>query len=154
MSQSLFTAITDLPVIVQGALGSALFALVLWLGQKAFRTTMARITKFNRARRIDYLADEIATLHCLKGDDLSKRGVFVSLLVYRSLRNTARAFLWLTMGLIASAVVPVFGIVGYLGALYYFFAMLNTLRGTSGKEDVEARLEELYKERRALTGEA
>jgi hypothetical protein len=36
MLERLFAAASDLPVIVQGALGSALFALLLFVGQRAF----------------------------------------------------------------------------------------------------------------------
>ena len=150
MSDTWVSYLTNLPVIVQGALGSALFAFALLSGQKAFRFLAARTSKFNKNRRLAYLTDETAKLHIIKGKEFSQKGAFISLLVYRSLRSFAKAFIWLSLGLLCSTVVPVFGVAGYLGALYYFFLGLNTLRAPEKVEDVPAKLAELSAERKQI----
>lgn len=154
MTDSWVTALTDLPVIVQGGMGSALFALALYLGQKAFRYSAGRFTSFNRKRRIAYVTDEIAKLNLVKGKGFSLKGAFLSLLIYRASRSLTKAFVWLSLGLLSGTIVPTFAVVGYLGALYYFFAALNTLRAPGDVEDIDARLAELSAERRRLRGEA
>lgn len=154
VSQSWLTAITDLPVIVQGALGSGLFALALYVGQIAFRYSAGKATKINRDRRLAYLTDEIAKLHLLKGKTFSLKSAFLSLLIYRASRGFAKAFIWLTLGLLFGSFSPSFGVAGYLGALYYFFSALNTLRAPPKVDDVPTKLAELVAERKALVDEA
>jgi hypothetical protein len=154
MSQNLITAITDLPAIAQNVIGGAVFALALYLGQKLFRYAAARATKFNRQRRLAYVTDEIAKLHLLKGKTFSLKGAFLSLLIYRSSRSLAKAFIWLTLGLLFGTMLPTFEAAGYLGALYYFFSALNTLRPPGEIADIPAKLAELTAERKALKGEA
>lgn len=154
MSQDFASALTNLPVIIQGALGSALFAVIVWLGQKLFTFAASRATRFTRLRRIDYLTDEIAKLHFVKGKDFALKGAFLTLLVFRSLRSFVKAFIWLSLGLLGGALNPIFGTVGYLGAMYYFFSALNTLRAPEQADDVAAKLGELSAERKALKAEA
>ena len=152
--QSLVKAATDLPVIVQGALGSALFALALFLGQKASKKLAQQVSNFSRARRLNYLTDEIAKLHFAKGKTFALKGAFVSLLILRSLRSISKAFIWLTLGMLFGSFGTGFGVAGFIGALYYFFDGLNTLRPPQKSDDISARLKELSSERRKLRGEA
>ncbi len=146
MAQNWLSALTDLPVIVQGALGSGLFALALLLGQKAFRYAATRTAKFNKNRRLAFLTDETAKLHILQGEEFSEKSALISLLILRSLRGFAKALIWLSLGLLCSMFAPVFGVAGYLGALYYFFSALNTLRAPERAEDIPAKLAELAEE--------
>jgi len=51
MAQNLITAITDIPAIAQNVIGGAVFALVLYFGQKLFRYSADKTTTFNNTLR-------------------------------------------------------------------------------------------------------
>jgi hypothetical protein len=150
MLQDLVAAITNLPAIAQNVVGGAVFAAVLFLGQKIHRFAAARTAKFNRTRRHAYLTDEIAKLNVLEAESLPEQAAFISLLLYRGQRNAVKALIWLTLGLLCGTVLPMFAIAGYVGAIYYLFSALNTLRPPGDVEDVAGKLESLRVERQSL----
>ncbi len=143
MLEKIIAAVTDLPVLIQGALGSALFALVMVLGQRLAAFIALKLTATSRKRRKRFLIEEILKYNVLSTNDYATRGAFVLLLLYRASRSLFKALIWLTLGLIFSAANPVLGLVGFLGCLYYLFAALNTVRAPEQVEDVEAKLEAL-----------
>jgi len=140
MLQEIYSAVTNLPAVIQGAFGSALFAGVLWSGQRLLSVALERSTHFSKSRRKKYLLEEIAKLCIQIEDDNVKRTAFMALLIYRSLIRLFKALIWLSLGLVLSFFNPIFGTVGYLGALYYFFEGLNTVRAPAKSEDKKARI--------------
>jgi hypothetical protein len=151
----LVAAIADFPVIVQGALGSALFALLLIVGQRVTAWAKQKEASSSVKRRRRYLIEEGLRYHVLAATDSATRGAFVILLLFRATRNLFKALLWLTLGLITGSVLNVLAVVGYLGALYYLFAGLSTLAPPSQKVDPKTKLAEIRRELEPLTtGEA
>ena len=153
MFDKLVAAVTDLPVIVQGALGSALFALLLFMGQRLTTWLIVKYSQSSRARKRVFLIEESLKYNLTNADDYATRGAFVSRLSYRALRSLFRSLIWLTLGLIFGIVDKIFSIVGYLGCLYYLFSGLNTLMPPTRVKDVEAKLEEIEAEKKKLGGE-
>jgi len=150
MLERIIAAATDLPVIVQGALGSALFALALFGGQRLSTLLGRRFAKSSRERRKTYLIEQQLKYHVLKSKEYSAKGAFVSLLVYRASRSFFKAIIWLTLGLAFGTIIDVLGLVGYCGCLYYLFASLNTVTGPETVPDVDAKLQEIKTELEAL----
>ncbi len=146
----LLNAISDFPVIVQGALGSALFALCLYLGQKATVASRQWAASLSKRRRRRYLIEEIARYNVIANKDYAIRGAFVTLLLLRACRSLFKALLWLTFGLITGNVIGVLSVVGYLGALYYLFGGLSTLAPADKSVDAKERLRQLRAERKAI----
>ncbi|MHB1059840.1 MAG: hypothetical protein ACYC0F_18350 [Rhodanobacter sp.] len=150
MLQKWIEALTDLPVIVQSALGSALFALLLLLGQFTFRILSAKYSHSNKRRRRRFLRNEIAKIQVIHAKEHATKSAYLSLLIYRASRSFAKAFIWLTLGLLFGSIGQGFGVAGYLGAIYYFFSALSPLRAPSKTGDKSARLLELRAELKAL----
>jgi hypothetical protein len=148
--ERLLTSISDWPVIVQGALGSALFAAVLFLGQKATGSLSSRYSAVSRERRRNFLLEQRLKYSYKLAKDMPTRAAIFSGLLYRASKNALRAAVWLTLGLIFSTFLPVLGLVGFLGALYYLFAALNTVTPVPEVDDIAERLKELTVESKTL----
>lgn len=147
---SLLKAISDYPVIVQGALGSALFALCLYLGQKIAVSVREWVASLSVKKRRRYLTEEVIRYNAIASTDFATRAAFVSLMLLRASRSLFKALLWLTFGLISGSVIGVLGVVGYLGALYYLFLGLSTLAPTDKTVDPKERLAELRAELKSI----
>ncbi len=150
MFEHIVAAATDLPVIVQGALGSALFALALFGGQRLSTLLGRRFAKSSRECRRIFLMEQQLKYNVLKSGEYSAKGAFVSLLVYRASRSLFKSLIWLTLGLAFGTIIEVLGLVGYCGCLYYLFAGLNTVTGPETVPDVDAKLQAIKKELEAL----
>ena len=146
MLNEIYTAATNLPVVIQGALGSALFALLLYLGQKVFALTANRIAKSSRSRRKIYLLEQQVKYNVTKSKDFSARSAFVSLLIYRASRSLFKALIWLALGLAFGPLYWTLSIVGYCGCIYFLFKGLNTVSAPETVADVDEKLKEIKAE--------
>ena len=146
MLEKLYTAITDLPVIIQGALGSALFAGTVYFGQKVFAAAQGRLSELSRSRRRSYLLEQQIKYNVLAANGVPERGALVSLLLYRASRSLFKALIWLTTGLIFGSVDSLLGVVGYFGCIYYLLLGLSAVTGPETVENKKAKLEEIRAE--------
>ncbi|MCK9388318.1 MAG: hypothetical protein M0Q22_07990 [Sulfuritalea sp.] len=148
--EQLIASVQDWPVIVQGALGSALFALVLFTGQKIttyFLDTVHAQSKRERARQ---LREQLIRYKALKSKDNAERAFYAAVIWLRASRHVVKAFIWLTLGLAFNSLLGVLGVVGFLGATYYLFVALGIVKGISYDGDVTLKIEEIRTELRAL----
>lgn len=150
MIERLLAAVADWPIIVQGALGSALFAVVLFFGQKAAASITARYSVSSKNRRRGYLLEQGLKYAYKLTKDNPTRAAILTALIYRAIRHCIRAAIWLTLGLLGSTLLPVLGVVGYIGCLYYLFAALNSVAAVPDVEDVAEKMKQLKEEARAL----
>lgn len=146
MLEKLYAAITDLPVIIQGALGSALFAGAFCWGQKIFAVVQARLSELSVSRRRIYLVEQQLKYGILIANSVPEKGALVSLLIYRASRSLFKALIWLTAGFIFGAVDRLLGVVGFFGCFYYLLLGLGAVTGPQNSEDNKAKLEEIRAE--------
>lgn len=83
-------------------------------------------------------------------DNYAKSNAFATMLIYRAMRSLFKALLLLSLGLLFGSVGFVFGAIGYLGAIYFLFQGLNTVRASTKAEDKKQRLNELRAELESL----
>ena len=145
MLDRLIALVTDLPVIVQGALGSALFALLLFIGQKCAASIGAWYSNSSKRRKKEALVDELAVLSVVIAKDFPRSTQYTVMVLYRASRHVVRALYWLTLGLIFGSAISVFGVVGYLGCLFFLLQALRLVQGRSEEEmnAAESRLEQI-----------
>lgn len=146
----LIASIQEWPVIVQGALGSALFALVLFVGQKIAAYFIDSMHAQSRQARIRQLREQLIRFKALKAKDNAERAYYASLIWLRASRHVVKALIWLALGLAFNSLLGVLGVVGFLGAIYYLFIALSIVKGISYDGDVTAKIEEIRTEMRAL----
>ena len=154
MLDRLVAAITDWPALVQTVFGSAVFSLILVLGQKAAVAVSAKYAATSLKRRKNFLMEERMKYAYGAATDTAMRSAIISALLYRACRYAIRAAIWLTLGLIFSSVLPVLGAVGYIGCLYYLFVALNVVKGVGDSDSVDssAKVKELTDELSKLNG--
>ena len=117
----IFEIVKEWPVIVQGALGSALFWLVLLAFQKLSNFGASFFSNFSKKERIAWLISRHAKHEAFGGTDNNSLAAYAtSALIYRSLRYAYRGFTWLGLGLIGFFFTDISLIVGGSGLIYYF----------------------------------
>lgn len=146
---SLLNAIKDWPVIFQGALGSALFAFSLFMGQKLFSAVSHHIASLSRKSRIDELRAEKLKLglYATPGKD---KALFAASLVYRMFRPFIKSLIWLVFGLLSKEVTDILSWVGYAGSLYYLLSALDVVSPYTYEGDPDKRLREINDEIKKL----
>jgi hypothetical protein len=91
--QELIDAIKAWPIIIQGALGSALFWLVLVVGQKITNALSIRFSTQSKSRRRARLVNQGLRLRALiagDGPDRAQTTYFFSALLYRASQAVTR----------------------------------------------------------------
>lgn len=109
--------ILEWPAIVQGALGAALFWLVLLIGQKLVDIFTKGATAFSSKWKTHSLSREyVARRYFVELED----GAYgFSLCIYQCLQYVIRGIILLLLGYISSSFIPIFGWVGFVGGLYF-----------------------------------
>ena len=150
--EDLYKAITEYPVIVQGALGSALFALLFYLSQQLFiisNNFLDNFFKSNKKTSLLRLHLKYTGLKAYKANNLLKSNTIQTGLIYNSLRKVISGIIWILFGLIISP----FELIGYIGGLYFTFSALYTVQSIDTKVDVNQKLEEIEKELKEIEKE-
>jgi len=140
----LLDEILKLNVIVQGALGSALFWLIAYLGEKLVRRLGLAFGKFSTNHQLEKLRSERLRYMALEANtDHTSANLAITALIYTSLYNITRGLIMLVLGLIFGSVLPVLATVGYLMAIYYFFLASHAVRDTDDDVDPSTKLKEI-----------
>jgi len=147
--QRLVTAVQDWPVLVQGALGSTLFWLVLLIGQRITAFLSSHIALQSKQRRQANVKNQLLRLHALKAaavpDSVAAAG-FASVLLYRTARPVIKALMWLALGLVFESVLGVLGVVGFVGCLYYLLTAFNIVRPLVFDGDIDQEIAKLERQ--------
>jgi hypothetical protein len=138
--------VQDWPVIVQGALGSALFALVLFLGQSTTRFLTTRLRAEKETAEFFAL---VAWSNKRPYAERSTRGFFTC--IYAALHFFLKAMIVLVLAWIVSPLNYVIAVVGYLISLYYLFRALSRVPHLSDLGNVDSRLDEQFSKINAAT---
>lgn len=149
--EQLITAIQNWPVLIQGAIGSAIFWLVLLFGQKLTAALSRKVQTLSKERQKRYLYNEILRHKAVRdGGEFQPGTFYASVLWFRASRRVISGLIWLTLGLIFGTITDVFGIVGFLGCLYYLFEALYIVKPLEVTGDINEKISELETKRRKL----
>lgn len=111
----LIETIKNWPMIVQGALGSGLFWLVLLVGQYLVENAINLYSRHSENSRESYLVSKM----CKYDAFIKGSAFFLNATIYRSMRFFYKAIMWLILGLLFQQFLSTLSTVGYLGCLYY-----------------------------------
>ena len=148
--EKLVASIQDFPVIVQGAMGSALFALLVYLGQKVAAYCFDSFRANSKKTRIRQLKEQHVRLRALCAEDDAQRAYLTSLLWLRASRHVVKALIWITFGLAFETAAGTLSVVGFMGAIYYLFLALNIVKPISYDGDIEQKIKDVRAEIRTL----
>jgi hypothetical protein len=141
---SLSEWIQSWPVIVQGAIGSALFAFILFIGQVITRFAMTRLRSEKETAEFFAL---MAWSHKRPYIELSTRSFFSC--IYAALHFFLKAMIVLVAAWILAPLSYIISIVGYLISVYYLFRALARVPHLSDLGDVDARLDERFAKKKS-----
>ena len=116
--------ITEWPVIIQGALGSALFAFISYIGNKMIKHLYFIWNKYSKenAEILDSHKQGLIEAH-LERDFVELNNV-MTVMIFCSLHYLMKATLFVSLGYMAESFIPIFGVVGYfIGFTFLFKAM-------------------------------
>lgn len=108
------------PVIIQGALGSAVFWVFLLLAQKLIAAASLYYSKRSKEQRLSWLVSRECKHEAFGGADDARAAYSTSCLIYRSLRHCYKGFLWLGLGLITYPFIELGLVIGGVGMVYFF----------------------------------
>jgi hypothetical protein len=113
--------IKEWPVIVQGALGSALFWLVLLIVQRASSLGILYFSNHSRTQRFSWLISRECKHEAFGGAETDAKAAYAtSCLIYRSLRHCYKGLMWLALGLIVYPFFDIGLVIGGFGMVYFF----------------------------------
>jgi hypothetical protein len=140
--EKLVTAIENWPVLIQGAIGSALFWVLLVFCQKLTTFLSERFSTLSKKRRQSELLNQLLRFHALTTSPRDFGGPYASVLWFRASRKVVKALIWLTFGLIFESIIT-FGVIGFIGCLYYLFDAYNIVRPLNYDGDITKKIREI-----------
>ncbi|MFT7683977.1 MAG: hypothetical protein ACI935_003500 [Moritella dasanensis] len=123
--------IVDLPVIVQGALGSALFGLTFEFLKRLINLVVEQLAKVNSTTRNELqVYDAMYHGRCsgTHGISMDVKSVFMAL------RRLLYAMIYVCFGLIASQWLGTVASLAYMIALFHLFVALRAMKITFGSD--------------------
>jgi small-conductance mechanosensitive channel len=148
--EDLIEAVKAWPVIVQGALGSGLFWLILFIGQKFATSVAGKYSNASKKARLSWLVSEQAKCFANMAKSHEESARFATIILYRASRHVIRAVMWIALGLISSSIISALETIGFIGALYYLFKAYEIVAPIDDEQYNEERLKQLTEERERL----
>lgn len=121
--------ILNLPVIVQGALGSFLFWLSYELSRRIVGLVIKLVSKFNKDIKLEFLLYEQAySLQeiLVKGEDSRDLDSLRLSIFHMALNRALKGIIYVCLGLLTYSLVGEFSKIAYLIAMFYFFRALRS----------------------------
>ena len=145
--------ILNLHVIIQGAIGSALFALIASLLKVVFKFITHQLSKISNKIDIENKNAEWVHLQYQNSDRNADSAIFLVWCIFHGFHHIIQALIWVVLGQIFKNVIELFALIGYLGALYYLYRAVSTVPFKDEFEDLPdeyqkraERIEQLSKE--------
>ena len=149
----LLEAMKAWPVLVQGTVSSAIFWLVLLVGQKITSMAVAAYSKRSRVARRSYVVSRLYKFRAFNEKDAATASFYVSAVLFRASRPAIRALMWLVAGLMLNSVISHLGIVAFAACLYFLFKAYSVVAPYSMEMDHAAEIRALEQELAALKQE-
>ncbi|MDF4462092.1 hypothetical protein P3384_23100 [Vibrio parahaemolyticus] len=116
--------VTAWPVIIQGALGSALFAFCFYLGQVAVKLISKKSKTYSKQVSDEIVARDELLKETLAEGDLNDKLLVLSGMTYPALHYVIKALMFFAFGHLAESIIPVFGSIGILIGVFFLFKAL------------------------------
>lgn len=94
--------------------------------------------------KIRSLRYELLKYHTISYDE--DRSSSISMLIYLALKQIVTGLIMLVFGLMIESTIPIFGNIGYLGALYFLFNASLIFKPLDSIDDADQKIQDLSKE--------
>lgn len=141
----LYNAVKDWHIILQGAIGSGLFWVVLIVGQKIVVFASDKFSYHNKNSRISWLASAALKYQPCEYGSTDETHVITSL-VYRSIRLFYKSMLWVILGFVINMFFYPLGIIGFIGGLYFLFKASEVVSPIEQDDDMQLKYDEIIEE--------
>jgi hypothetical protein len=142
----LIEAIKAWPIIIQGALGSALFWLVLVLAQWARTHISAKYSLHSRDSRLTWLVNEQTKIEACTAASGIPQIETLAWLFYRACRPFLKALMWLVYGLIMDSIVSPGGVIAYIVCISYLLKAFQIVGPIEDQTDLPEKLKKINDE--------
>ncbi len=136
--EEIILKVTEWPVIIQGALGSGLFWLLLILGTKTTNFISNKIGSFTENASIENKRAEVLRYKAIESDDPALASLGVIGLIYGAFHYIVKALIMIVFGLIFQPIIYIFGIVAYIVALYFLFRAYHIVKDMDDTKSQES----------------
>lgn len=143
--------ILQLPVIVQGALGSALFALVLWVFKILGAFLVDKFSFFDKKIKVHKLNAQLVMCTALKSDDTSIITFALVGLISFALSNFFKAVGCVLVGFLLSDYFPLFKEISILFALYFIYVAITCFAESVISTDFDEKIKRIETQLKALS---
>ncbi|WP_417438864.1 hypothetical protein [Idiomarina sp.] len=128
--------------VFQSVVGAFLFWLILKYAPLAYGKLNAKYAKRSLVSKKRLLIYQVTKYKALTSEG-AERSTYFSALIYAAHRELIKGLIWLTLGLVTMSVIPTFGVVGFIGAFYFFIKAASVTSPIDTDIDKEGKLEEL-----------
>lgn len=143
---SIFDEILKLSPIIQGALGSALFALILWLLRIIFNFLQKKTVTLNQNNQLKRLQSDLIRYTALESGNVSANTLALVGLLYFAFSDFIKAIICLCVGVLLSSLLPLFKEISFLFALYFLYLALDSVKTAKSEKDYSKKIAELTTE--------
>jgi len=145
----LIKSITGYSGIIQGVIGSAIFAIIVFFGQKLLNKIMDILSKYSKDIKRKKLTGLRRKYHGIKARNnnefVKSNSVQISL-IYSSMRDIIKGLLWILLGLLFANTLFIFETIGYIGGIYYMFSALSIVQGIEIPQNIDEEIKRINKE--------
>jgi len=140
---SIFDEILKWSPIIQGALGSALFALILWALKILFSFLHKKTTSFNQKTQLNKLQSDLIRYTALESGNLNSNTLALVGLLYFAFSYFIKAIICLCVGVLLSTFFPMFKEISFLFALYFLYLALDSVKTGKSEKNYSETITEL-----------
>ena len=135
--------ILKLSPIIQGALGSALFALILWALKITFGFLHKKTISFNQNNLLNKYQSDLIRYTALESGDVNSNTLAMVGLLYFAFSDFIKAIISLCVGVLFSSIFPMFKEISFLFALYFLYLALDSVKVAKSEKTYAENIEEL-----------
>ncbi|EKZ9226930.1 hypothetical protein [Vibrio vulnificus] len=145
--------ILELPAIVQGALGSALFAIVLWLLKLGSSFLIVRVSFLDNKMKVHKINAQLVRCKAFQHGEPETMTFALVGLIYLALANILKAVICLIVGYGLSSYISIFSDISLVFALYFVFQALACVSDGAEGDNYQEKIEDLEGQLSELTSE-
>lgn len=138
--------ILQLPPISQSVIGSAIFAITLWLLKIIYKFTLNKFAHVNKQFNKNRINSELAYCMGMNSGEVGVQSLTLTGLIYIAFNHVLKAGVCLCVGFLLSSVIPIFQEVSVMFSLYFLLKALGAVNNSNRNNSYKDRITELEAE--------